>query len=63
MGATGARAIPVLARYATWRYDTRGQEGLREMLQSVGPAKRGAYWLFDENWNELSGYLAGSGCA
>jgi hypothetical protein len=26
------RAIPILARYATWRYSTRGQEGLRELF-------------------------------
>ena len=29
------RAVPVLARYATWRYSTRGQEGLREMLHGI----------------------------
>ena len=50
------RAVPVLARYATWRYSTRGQEGLREMLHGVALPKRSAYWLFDDNWNELSGY-------
>jgi two-component system sensor histidine kinase CpxA len=50
------RAIPVLARTATWRYDTRGQDGLRELLKSIELPRRAAYWLFDENWHELSGF-------
>lgn len=49
------RAMPVLARYATWRYSTRGQDGLRELLHDIGLEKRSNYWLFDGNLNELSG--------
>jgi two-component system sensor histidine kinase CpxA len=49
------RAMPVLARYATWRYSTRGQDGLRELLHDIALDKRAAYWLFDSNLNELSG--------
>jgi two-component system sensor histidine kinase CpxA len=49
------RAVPVLARYATWRYSTRGQDGLRELFHDIALEKRSAYWLFDENMNELSG--------
>ena len=50
------RAVPVLARYATWRYSTRGQEGLRELLHDIALDKRSAYWLFDDQMNELSGF-------
>jgi two-component system sensor histidine kinase CpxA len=50
------RAVPVLARYATWRYSTRGQEGLRELLHDIGLENRSAYWLFDDHMNELSGF-------
>ncbi len=50
------RAVPVLARYATWRYSTRGQEGLRELLHDITLDKRSAYWLFDDQMNELSGF-------
>jgi two-component system sensor histidine kinase CpxA len=50
------RAVPVLARYATWRYSTRGQEGLRELLHDIALDNRSAYWLFDDNMNELSGF-------
>jgi two-component system, OmpR family, sensor histidine kinase CpxA len=50
------RAVPVLARYATWRYSTRGQDGLRELLQDIALEKRSAYWLFDDKMNELSGF-------
>jgi two-component system, OmpR family, sensor histidine kinase CpxA len=49
------RAMPVLARYATWRYSTRGQEGLRELLHDIALDQRSAYWLFDDRMNELSG--------
>src|SRR5208282_5804133 len=49
------RAMPVLARYATWRYSTRGQEGLRELLHDVALDKRSVYWLLDSDLNELSG--------
>jgi two-component system sensor histidine kinase CpxA len=49
------RAMPVLARYATWRYSTRGQDGLRELLHDIALDKRSAYWLFDASMNELSG--------
>lgn len=50
------RAVPVLARYATWRYSTRGQDGLRELLHDIALDKRSAYWLFDDKMNELSGF-------
>jgi two-component system sensor histidine kinase CpxA len=50
------RAVPVLARYATWRYDKNGQDGLRETLHGIALEQRSAYWLFDENMNELSGF-------
>lgn len=50
------RAVPVLARYATWRYSTRGQDGLRELLQSIALEHRSAYWLYDDKLNELSGF-------
>jgi two-component system sensor histidine kinase CpxA len=49
------RAVPVLARYATWRYSTRGPDGLRELLHGIALEKRSAYWLFDDHMNELSG--------
>ncbi len=49
------RAMPVLARYATWRYSKSGQEGLRELLHDIALDQRSAYWLFDGNMNELSG--------
>jgi two-component system sensor histidine kinase CpxA len=49
------RAVPVLARYATWRYDNRGQEGLRDLIHDIALEKRSAYWLFDDHLNELSG--------
>ena len=49
------RAMPVLARYATWRYSTRGQDGLRELLHDIALDQRSAYWLFDDKMNELSG--------
>jgi len=49
------RAVPVLARYATWRYARGGQEGLRELLHDIELEKRSAYWLFDDKMNELSG--------
>jgi two-component system sensor histidine kinase CpxA len=50
------RAVPILARYATWRYDTRGQDGLRDLLHGIALEKRSAYWLFDDQMNELSGF-------
>lgn len=50
------RAMPVLARYATWRYSTRGQDGLRELLHDIALENRSAYWLFDDKMNELSGF-------
>ncbi len=50
------RAVPVLARYATWRYSTRGQDGLRELLQGIALEHRSSYWLYDEKLNELSGF-------
>ncbi len=50
------RAMPVLARYATWRYSTRGQDGLRELFHDIALEKRSAYWLFDDQMHELSGY-------
>ncbi len=49
------RAMPVLARYATWRYSKRGQDGLRELFHDIALDRRSAYWLFDDNMNELSG--------
>lgn len=49
------RAVPVLAKYATWRYGTRGADGLRELLHDIALDKRADYWLFDEHLNELSG--------
>ena len=49
------RAMPVLARYATWRYAKGGQEGLRELFHDIALDRRSAYWLFDDNMNELSG--------
>ncbi len=49
------RAIPVLARYAAWRYSKNGQDGLRELFQNITLNKRSAYWLFDDKMNELSG--------
>jgi two-component system sensor histidine kinase CpxA len=48
------RAVPVLARYAAWRYSKNGQEGLRELFQDITLSNRSAYWLFDEKMNELS---------
>lgn len=50
------RAVPVLARYATWRYSTRGQDGLRELLHGIALENRSAYWLFDDKMTELSGF-------
>ena len=50
------RAIPVLARSATWRYSNRGQQGLRELLHDIDLENRSDYWLFDANLNELSGF-------
>lgn len=50
------RAVPVLARYATWRYSTRGQDGLRELFHDIALEKRSAYWLFDDKMTELSGF-------
>ncbi|MGA3125486.1 MAG: ATP-binding protein [Candidatus Korobacteraceae bacterium] len=50
------RAIPVLARSATWRYSNRGQQGLRELLQDIDLDNRSVYWLFDAKLNELSGF-------
>ena len=50
------RAVPILARYATWRYSIRGQEGLRELIHDIALEKRSAYWLFDDHMNELSGF-------
>jgi signal transduction histidine kinase len=49
------RAMPVLARVATWRYTTKGQAGLRELLQGIALERRARYWLFDDHMNELSG--------
>jgi hypothetical protein len=49
------RAIPVLARYASWRYSARGAEGLREALGGIALENRSSYWLFDDKFNELSG--------
>jgi two-component system sensor histidine kinase CpxA len=49
------RAVPVLARYATWRYGRGGHEGLRELLNDIALKHRASYWLFDNNMNELSG--------
>jgi two-component system sensor histidine kinase CpxA len=49
------RAMPVLGSYATWRYSKGGQDGLRELFQDIALDHRSAYWLFDENMNELSG--------
>jgi two-component system sensor histidine kinase CpxA len=49
------RAMPVLARYATWRYSKNGQEGLHELFHDIGLDRRSAYWLFDDSMNELSG--------
>jgi signal transduction histidine kinase len=51
------RAVPVLARTAIWRYNTRGAEGLRELLHNIGLEKRSVYWLFDGQMNELGGTL------
>jgi two-component system sensor histidine kinase CpxA len=53
------RAMPVLARSASWRYDTRGPDGLREFLHGIALENRSAYWLFDENMIELSGLWMG----
>ncbi|PSH03507.1 MAG: hypothetical protein CXZ00_11870 [Acidobacteria bacterium] len=50
------RAMPVLGRYATWRYSTRGEAGLRELFHDIALEKRSAYWLFDDRMNELSGF-------
>ena len=50
------RAMPVLARYATWRYSTRGPDGLRDLFRDIALEKRSAYWLFDSNMHELSGF-------
>lgn len=49
------RAMPVLARYAMWRYTAQGQEGLRELLHDIALERRSQYWLFDDRKNELSG--------
>ena len=49
------RAMPILARYVTHRYATRGEAGLRELLQDISLDKRSAYWLFDSDLKELSG--------
>jgi two-component system sensor histidine kinase CpxA len=49
------QAMPVIGLYATWRYSTRGQEGLRELFHDIALDRRSAYWLFDERMNELSG--------
>lgn len=50
------QAMPVLARTAVWRYSTRGQEALRELLRGINLEHRSAYWLLDEAGNELSGF-------
>lgn len=49
------RAVPVLARYAAWRYSRSGQDGLRELFHDITLNNRSAYWLFDDKMNELSG--------
>jgi two-component system, OmpR family, sensor histidine kinase CpxA len=49
------RAMPVLARYAMWRYSSKGQPGLRELLNDIALDRRSQYWLFDDRMNELSG--------
>jgi two-component system sensor histidine kinase CpxA len=48
-------AMPVLGRYATWRYSTRGRDGLRELLHDIALDNRAEYWLFDDKLNELGG--------
>jgi two-component system sensor histidine kinase CpxA len=55
------RAMPVLARYATRRYATRGPDGLRELLQDIALDKRSVYWLFDSELKELSGIRTPAG--
>lgn len=50
------QAMPVLARSAIWRYSTRGQDGLRELLRGIDLEHRSAYWLLDDKGNELSGF-------
>lgn len=47
------RAMPMLAHYATWRYNSRGPEGLRELLHEVALDGRSTYWLFDDQMTEL----------
>jgi two-component system sensor histidine kinase CpxA len=49
------RAVPVLGRYAAWRYSKNGQDGLRELFSDIALNNRSAYWLFDDKMNELSG--------
>ncbi len=49
------RAMPVLARYAYWRYAKSGQDGLRELIRNIDLDRRSAYWFFDDSMNELSG--------
>lgn len=50
------QAMPVLARFAIWRYNTRGPEGIRELLRGIDLEHRSEYWLLDDQGNELSGF-------
>jgi two-component system, OmpR family, sensor histidine kinase CpxA len=49
------RAMPVLARYASWRYSSHGHDGLHELINGISLEGRSDYWLFDNQMNELSG--------
>jgi two-component system sensor histidine kinase CpxA len=55
------QAMPVLARYATWRYGKGGQAGLRELFHDIALDRRSVYWLFDDGMNELSGVAMPAG--
>lgn len=49
------RAMPVLARYGTWRYSRTGADGLRELWRDIELPHRSVYWFFDDQMHELSG--------
>jgi two-component system, OmpR family, sensor histidine kinase CpxA len=48
------RAMPILGHYATWRYNTQGEEELQDLFQAISLDQRSVYWLFDDQMNELS---------
>jgi len=49
------REMPVLAEVAAMRYQYRGVNGLRQLLDGLSLEHRSRYWLLDSAGNELTG--------